>query len=100
MVFARWGDQALAKGKLTHLQLQKLARDRPGLIAAKKLQEMADVISDEGVPRRWKRHDTPACAKAYYLRVVKPEVGPSSVRALREIKTICHVLDHLATGRS
>ena len=43
--------------------------------------------------------DTPPAAKAYYLRVIRPEVGSGSVRALREMKTKCWALDHLACGR-
>ena len=93
------GMQASSKGKLTHLKLQKLAKEKPGLIAAKKLQEMADVVHDQGEEREWRRHDTPPAAKAYYLRVIKPEVGSGSVRALREMKTLCWAVDHLACGR-
>ena len=94
-----WGSQATPKGKLTHLRLLKLAKKRPGRLAAKKLQEMANLVHDQGEERVWKRYDTPVAAKAYYLRVIKPELS-GNFRALREIKTLCFAVDHLAANRS
>ena len=93
------GDKAKSKGKLSHLKLQRVAKDKPGRLAAKKLQEMSDTVGDHGVERQWKKYDTPAAARSYYLRVIKPELGAGNVRAGREMKTLCHDLDQLALGR-
>ena len=91
--------EALDKGKLTHLNLQRLAKDRPGRLTAKKLQEMAQVVDDQAMEREFRSHETSASARAYYLRVIKPEFPNAPVRGLREVKTLCYALDQMALGR-
>ena len=93
------GCEAKSKGKLSHLKLHRVAKDKPGRLSSKKLQEMSDVVGDHGTERDWKKYETPAAARAYYLRVLKPELGSQAVRAGREMKTLCYALDQLALGR-
>lgn len=76
----------------------RAAKEKPGELTAKKLQEMADVVGENHGDGVWKSRDTPAAARSYYLRVVKPELGTSAVRNGREIKTLCYALDKMALG--
>ena len=59
---------------------------------------MADRVCRDGEATTWERRDTPAAAKAYYLRVIQPLSG-AGVRSNREMSTLCSALDHLAQGR-
>ena len=91
--------EAAEKGKLTHLKLLKVAEDRPGRLTSKKLQEFAQVVDDHSDQREWKKHDTPAVAKSYYLRVLRTELPNAPQRGMRELKTLCYALDYMAQGR-
>lgn len=57
---------------------------------------MADLVGEGGFDRRWSKTETPAAARAYYLRVLKPELGSNGYRAGRDMKTICYALVQLA----
>ena len=74
------------------------ARKHPGQLAARSLQTMSDRVCREGEAASWGRYDTPAVAKGYYLRVLRPSSG-GSLRNQREMHTLCVALDHLGQGR-
>ena len=62
---------------------------------------MEDRVGRDGEAEAWGKEDTPASAKSYYLRVLKPAMERShSMRNLREMHTLAVILDHLALGRS
>ena len=55
----------------------------------------------DGEAKRWDRCDTPASAKSYFLRVLRPATEKKgSLRDVREMHTLSVILDHLALGRS
>ena len=60
---------------------------------------MQDLIGREGEELEPSRRVAPPCAKGYFLRVLEPQNVSGGVRNLREMETLCHVLDHLAMGR-
>ena len=74
------------------------AKAHPGRLAAAQLQSMRDSVGEGAAA--WDVTDTPASAKSYYLRVLKMGVAQGSVRNLREMTTLCAILDHLAFGRT
>jgi hypothetical protein len=85
-------------GRANQTRLVEWAKSHPGRLAASQLQQMQDRVGDgEGA---WSKDDTPASAKAYYLRVLSTGVAKGSLRNLREMSTLCVVLDHLALGRT
>ena len=61
---------------------------------------MADVVGEHHGERKWKKYETPAAVRSYYLRVLKPEIGATGVRSGREMKTLCTALDMLAQGKN
>jgi hypothetical protein len=75
------------------------ARENPGLLSCKSLQLMENRVGREGESRVWKPWDAPPSAKSYYLRVLLHTKPPIGTRNLREMSTICTVMDHLAMGR-
>ena len=84
------------KGKQT--RLVDWAKARPGRLAAAQLQSTQDKVGEGEAA--WDVTDTPASAKSYYLRVLKMGVAQGSMRNLREMTTLCTILDHLALGRT
>ena len=61
---------------------------------------MEDRVGRDGEAKAWDRMSTPASAKSYYLRVLKPAAEKqNSMRNQREMHTMAVVLDHLALGR-
>jgi hypothetical protein len=74
------------------------AKRHPGRITCRNLQKMEDAVQGEG--RKWGRRDAPPSAESFYLRHLKPDCPNHAVRNLREMKTLCTVLDHIALGRS
>jgi hypothetical protein len=71
----------------------------PGLLACASLQTMENAVGRDGEKPVWSEYDAPPSAKAFYLRVLKHTVPAIPQRSLREMQTICTVLDHLALGR-
>lgn len=76
----------------------------PGRMAMYLLQSFGNQVGRDGVPHRWGRRETPACAQAYYNRVIAGQgVGcfpPVQKRDRREAQTLCLMFDLFATGRS
>lgn len=60
---------------------------------------MEDRTGRDGEAGSWGRYQTPAAAKAYYLRVIKPALGSGSIRSQQELHTLATALDHCAQGR-
>lgn len=75
----------------------------PGRMAMYLLQSFGNQVGRDGVPHQWGRRETPACAQAYFNRVITGQgVGcfpPSQKRDRREAQTLCLMLDLSATGR-
>jgi hypothetical protein len=59
---------------------------------------MEDTV--QGERAEWSRTAAPSSGKMYYMRHIKPETSHHQVRNLREMKTICTALDHIAMGRA
>ena len=74
------------------------AKAHPGRLAAAQLQSVQDKVGEEEAA--WDVTDTLAPAKSYYLRVLKMGAAKGSMRNLREMTTLCAILDHLAFGRT
>ena len=70
----------------------------PGRLAAAQLQSTQDKVGEGEAA--WDVTDTPASAKSYYLRVLKMGASQGSMRNLREMTTLCTILDHFALGRT
>ena len=68
--------------------------------AAQTLQLVEDSVGRGGEATRWERGDTPASAKSYFLRPLRPFTENVSLRSVREMQTIAVILDHLVLGRS
>ena len=60
---------------------------------------MEDRVGRDGEAKVWETLAMPAAAKSYYLRVLRPE-HHGSKRNVREMQTLCALLDHLALGRT
>ena len=60
---------------------------------------MQERIGREGEEPPQYRRAAPPCAKAYFLRFLERENQHGGVRTLKEMETLCHILDHLAMGR-
>ena len=72
-----------------------------GQLAARVLQQMEDCVGRDGDAKTWDRNSTPASAKSYFVRALKPNTERvSSLRNVREMHTMAVILDHLALGRS
>jgi fructose-specific phosphotransferase system component IIB len=82
-----------------HEEFVAHALANPGLLACASLQTMENAVGRDGERPVWGQFDAPPSAKAYYLRVLKHTVPAIPQRSLREMQTICTVLDHLALGR-
>ena len=85
-------------GKANQTRLVDWARAYPGRLAAAQLQSMQDKV--RGGEAAWDVTDTPASAKSYYLRMLEMGAAQGSMRSLREMTTLCTILDHLALGRT
>ena len=90
---------SVSGGAASQLRLIAWAKRHPGKLAQKGLQAMQNVIGREGEELEPSRRAAPPCAKAYFLRLLEPKCAKGGVRNLREIETLCHILDHLAMGR-
>ena len=77
----------------------RVARKRPGRLAARALQVMEDAVGREGDFKEWKVSDMPLAADAYYLRVLS-QTNATNIRAQREMQSLCRILDLLARGRT
>ena len=65
------------------------------------LQKMEDLVGRDGEAAVWDPQSAPAAAKSYYLRVLRPLYeAKAGLRSLREMHTLCVLLDHLALGRT
>lgn len=83
--------------------LKSRARQYPGRMATELLQRMADAVGRDGVQAQWSSRDMPACAQAFYNRVLASEsstgIPAHQRRDRRESETLCVLLDKLALGR-
>ena len=62
---------------------------------------MEDRVGRDGEAKAWDKDSTPASAKSYFLRVMKPNGEKSaSIRNVREMHTLAVIMDHLALGRT
>jgi hypothetical protein len=80
-------------------RLFAFAKKRPGKLTSAMLQEMQNVVGRDGERETQSQSKTPAVAKAYFLQVLSLRNQTAGARNLREMKTLCTVLDHLALGR-
>jgi hypothetical protein len=87
-------------GRGSQARLSAWARAHPGRLASQLLQTMEDRVGRDGEARVWSSSEMPAAAKSYYFRVLKVTHPGGGLRNLREMQTLCTVLDHLAHGRS
>ena len=78
-------------------KLMSWASRHPGRLMAQALQRMEDRVGRDGEAKNWSPMALPAAAKSYFLRVLKAENGTK--RNLRELQTICAVIDHIAQKR-
>ncbi len=60
---------------------------------------MENDVGREGEVKDWGKLDCPPAAKSYYLRVLSQRNAGTGFRNLREMRTLCTLLDHLALGR-
>jgi hypothetical protein len=88
-----------SKGQSSQTRLIAWAHKHPGRLAAAGLQKMEDRVGRDGEAKVWETLAMPPAAKSYYLRVLRPE-HHASKRNVREMQTLCTVLDHLAQGRT
>ena len=89
-----------ADGRRSQIKLQTWVKKHPGRAAARVLQHMEDLVGRDGEQKDWGPDEAPASAKSYYLRVLQPRLAGAGLRNLKEMKTLCTVLDHMALGRS
>jgi hypothetical protein len=89
-----------SQGRMSQGGLMRWARRHPGRLAARALQGMEDRVGRDGEHEEWERTEAPASAKSYYLRELRDQKPPLGLRSLREANTLCHILDHLALGRT
>ena len=75
------------------------AQRHPGELAARLLQQMEDRVGRDGEAGSWAKDDMPAAAKSYYIRVLRVAHAAGGLRNLREMATLCHILDHVAKKR-
>ena len=59
---------------MSQAQLIEWASNHPGRLAGRGLQSMADAVGRDGEVGMWTKYDTPASAKSYYQRVIKPQL--------------------------
>jgi hypothetical protein len=71
----------------------------PGRLTAKSLQLMEDRVGRGGENKKWKKHDCPPCAKSYFLMHLGVKHAGAGKRNLKEMSTLCYLLDHMAHGR-
>lgn len=91
-------DASTSKGHTSsQAKLMSWASRHPGRLMAQALQRMEDRVGRDGEAKNWSPMALPAAAKSYFLRVLKAENG--SKRNLRELQTICAVIDHIAQKR-
>lgn len=83
----------------TCAELLETHRTKPGRLGSETLQEMENRDGLGGERMTWGRHDRPASAQSYFLRVLKQEIGPSEVRDRRDSETLCMMMDSIALDR-
>ena len=74
-----------------------------GRSATELMQRMANDVGRDGFRLSWGKRETPACATAFFNRVLAG-TGTGSIpvaikRDRREAETLCLMLDHFALGR-
>lgn len=95
------GESKDTSGK-TWNALRARARVKPGRMASKLLQRMADQVSRDGVASNWKKTDAPPVAQAYFNRVLAAEgvgIPAHQRRDRRESETFCTLLELIAQNR-
>ncbi|CAK0803465.1 unnamed protein product [Prorocentrum cordatum] len=75
-------------GKGVADELEELKRD-----------QMENRVGRDGEAGSWAKDDMPAAAKSYYIRVLRVAHASGGLRSLREMATLCHILDHVAKKR-
>ena len=88
-----------SSGKVSQARLVAWSKDHPGRLASQCMQKMQDRTGREGEQVEWPKGFMPPAATSYYLRVLSLGTAQGSVRTLREMKTLCAVLDQIAHGR-
>ena len=61
---------------------------------------MEDRVGRDGEAATWAADAMPAAAKSYYYRVLRVTHGNGNLRSMREMATLCTLLDHIAKGRN
>ena len=92
-------DASSSSSRHTQARLLSWAKQHPGLLAARLLQSMEDRVGRDGEAGSWAADAMPAAAKSYYYRVLRVTHSHSGLRSMREMATLCSLLDHLAKGR-
>ena len=92
-------DAPAAPKASSQLKLVQYAKKTPGRLASRLLLKMQEEGARGVVGADPKSQDqlTPPAAVHYLLTMMVPQLGPKlNVRSLRELKTLCTALDHLA----
>ena len=84
----------------TQARLLSWAQRHPGRLAARLLQSMEDRVGRDGEAGAWAPDAMPAAAKSYFYRVLRVSHSTGNLRNMREMATLCYILDHLAKGRN
>lgn len=88
-----------SSGKVSQARLVAWSKAHPGRLASQCMQKMQDRTGREGEQVEWPKGFMPPAATAYYLRVLSLGTAQGSLRTLREMKTLCAVLDQIAHGK-
>ena len=81
-------------------ELIDYARRHPGRLACATLQTWDRLSARTGETPKVSKTAMPACARRFFLNVVKPSVaGATNNRNVREIEVLAHVQDMLSTNR-
>jgi hypothetical protein len=60
---------------------------------------MEDRVGRGGENKKWKKQDCPPSAKSYFLMHLATKHAGSGKRNLKEMSSLCYLLDHMAQGR-
>jgi hypothetical protein len=88
-----------SSGKVSQARLVAWSKAHPGRLASRCMQKMQDRTGREGEQVEWPKGFMPPAATSYYLRVLSLGTSQGSLRTLREMKTLCAVLDLIAHGK-
>jgi hypothetical protein len=60
---------------------------------------MEDRVGRGGESKVWGKQECPPCAKSYFLLHLAVKHAGSGKRNLKEMSTLCYLLDHMSHGR-